>query len=541
VKKSSTPSIQPAENVAGILHKVISDAGVDVVFGDGKDLKKMTAQETHDLFLNRWDHVLTDLPFTPLPVVLAKMGLRNYPIEEETIQVLVSNFFELKDKNETEIQKNERYQQVLHGLEFVDSHSTPTILMNKRVHSNSNDASAYEVTRTGKGDGVHLQFPCILEIKGKDFSHLKGLIQGIKRATASISSYGLFSKHLTLVHEKRLAFLIYGETGGEEPIISIYLLSTSDFTRFMFVLQENLKNPSFNDWYYHSHSANLLKVFKAIETSELNGNGPIKWSNCQIFKLAKSGSCVYKLVIGKENSIDSLTDQTYIIKINSDIRRHLTEIGALQKMSNYYRLKGKRYYAVGYCSGESDQLMLFQSPSTRRDTGPETTSIDVNNSSSSDTEKAWYDDHLLYLPTSSSHFGAIIMEEGQSIGGIPFTFEMYQQLAESIIDIHEADIVHRDLRSNNFMYFPWLNRYLVIDFDLSASMNGQNSVSTKVTRGSAQALKMPSYFRSLFHRDPKKMEETVLWKKVDDFAMLAEYVMSKRVEVPKFDDDIPPK
>lgn len=83
------------------------------------------------------------------------------------------------------------------------------------------------------------------------------------------------------------------------------------------------------------------------------------------------------------------------------------------------------------------------------------------------------------------------MEQDRS--GFSLDRNVYHELCQSLMELHENRIIHRDVRSCNFLYFPSLEKYHTIDYDLSAiAPLGQMSITTTIDIVSAQAIAAPS-------------------------------------------------
>lgn len=86
------------------------------------------------------------------------------------------------------------------------------------------------------------------------------------------------------------------------------------------------------------------------------------------------------------------------------------------------------------------------------------------------------------------------MEEGESFK--EFTLEIYFDLLLSLRELHEMRILHRDLRSSNFLRFK-KKQCFVVDYDLSAVLPpNQNSIPTKIRKSSGQGQRAPTIYRN---------------------------------------------
>jgi hypothetical protein len=258
------------------------------------------------------------------------------------------------------------------------------------------------------------------------------------------------------LQEKHFSFIVIGriiygadKTGRQvHSNISIYCLTTKDLTAIIYIISESLRDRTFvGRWCYHAHSSILLKAFNGIKKELNNNKGEL--INSQLCLIAQSGSRVYKLVLGDSAKVDSMVHPTFASKISSDISRYTNEITALKAITNYCHVSSKEHYAIAYYDLESSEIKLFVSP---KDPPIPELSLKL---SDADMDQPWFSGFFpIPIPAPTHQFGAVVMHEGVPMWVKPYTFGIYCELRSSLTDIHGAGIVHRDLRSLNFMHFP---------------------------------------------------------------------------------------
>lgn len=518
-----------------MFYSKIQKCGIRVFFTndfEASELKQLSQDQVHDLFLKKNFHPKPELPFCSLDQVLSELLLEEFPCDGRKIQLLMDYFRRLKLAPESALERDNDYQDMKSSLSFYDSHSKGTTFFIKRQHSKSLSEKDYEIDRSGKPDGVHHQFPAYLEIKGSDFAHLSGLDQGLERILASISTYQLFSKHLVFVQEKVFSFVLYCDLSNPIQSITIYLLRLEDFAKLLFILNSNLSEPRIGrSWYYHKDSSCLLKIFRLLNQTLFNNT--IVFGNCQIEKIAESSSSVYKMIFGRNVSgkatIDSIEDPCFILKINYDISRSSSEIKALERITAHYRAKNLEHYSIGYYTSELEAIIFFFDEFIHEFQYASTITEKYEGNS---TSRYWFEGQIeeeIFSP--GKPYTILLMRQGVSLQQQELSTTIYKSLLQSIKYIHEAGVVHRDLRSCNFMHFPMLpdqGQYLVIDFDLSAIVaESKGSVTTTIKNNSGQASRIPLLYRDEFKKNGSLKEITVNWSYDDDIAMLCEYVFSR--------------
>jgi hypothetical protein len=530
-KVVSKPTISDSGSTAGRLKTTIKNCGLHVTL-QNQLLNNKTEQEIHDLFLRNNGRVLNKqlLPYTAMNDLLGDLLLREKEIEMSKAREISEWFHRLQSTNETKIENESRYQQLKKDLLFYDSHTTETVFHLMRYHAESIDCTDYEIEKSAKPDGIHQWFPAYLEIKGETCSHLSGLEQALKRILSSVTCYGYFAKHMVFVQEKYFSFVVYFDEENSERTIQIYLVTIEDLVSLMLMINENLKDKAFaTEWLYHSDSSILFKLFHSMNR-ELFGNER-NLSDAQILKHSISSSKIYKIRIGQKRTgksvIDSIHDPCFVVKINWDIRRYLDEVTALQRINTVYAAMNEEHYSIGYMNGDSNGVCFFG----RTNQPSSATVSQETNFVSQSTPRYWFDGYMnIPMKEPTRAYGVIIMHEGKSIE--EFTIDVYRDVVQSIRKIHEAKVLHRDIRPNNIMYFPKFQRHFIVDFDLAiAVVENAFSARTTIQRDSGQGKRIPFRYKELFARYSHWNEITVDWSFDDDVLMICEYALSKGIKL----------
>ena len=154
-------------------------------------------------------------------------------------------------------------------------------------------------------------------------------------------------------------------------------------------------------------------------------------------------------------------------------------------------------------------------------------SSNSSSASSGDQNNTWYAGTILeYQPTPPEILPTVIIMEKGDTAKIE-TFDTYHQVLRSLKNMHSLGIMHTDLRKDNILYFPTLNRVEVIDFDLSCCVGER----VKLKKSSAQLRKAPSNIRAdadnFFSQNSTLLEFETEWMVTDDYAMFTEYFMHR--------------
>ena len=466
----------------GKLFTTIRDCGVEIYL-NGNKISDFNQSQLEGLFFADKGHKTKNNEHcSNISIILQALFLYKKNIDDGTHIQLLQYFSRLSEENEACLEKDDQYQLLKNQIRYYDSHNHPTVFNNPKVNCNAVHSSDYQIDLSAKPDGVHYLFPSFIEIKGKGAKHLECLTQGIKRILASISSYGLFGKHFVFVVEKYFSFIIFCNLQSfGSPIIQIFLVSLEDLCSLLLILNANIEN---NPAYYtHSHSNSVFKIFNSLNEKLFNGDMSITKS--QITKVAESSSIVYKILFNDNKTVDSMKNTSIIIKINENIDRFNMEKESTKRMDEYYRLQKKEYFVIGYCESDSDIILLNRSnhyqnqnivdlnqiglngsqDQMNRDYFEITNSLsnislkktnndviantDNNNDNDESLLLGWFNGN--YNFKSSPPCGIIIMEEGQSL--TEFSSEIYCDLLESLSELHEMRVLHRDLRSCIFFIF----------------------------------------------------------------------------------------
>lgn len=112
-------------------------------------------------------------------------------------------------------------------------------------------------------------------------------------------------------------------------------------------------------------------------------------------------------------------------------------------------------------------------------------------------------------------------------------------MIESIEIIQAAGVLHRDIRSCNVLFFPYIGKYLLNDFDLAACIKDvDGKVKTLLNPSSEQAKKAPwrirSQLKQLQQKDPHRIRYEIFWTKLDDILMFTEYRHLKGLELENY-------
>ena len=540
----------------GKLFTTIRDCGVEIYL-NGNKISDFNQSQLEGLFFADKGHKTKNNEHcSNISIILQALFLYKKNIDDGTHIQLLQYFSRLSEENEACLEKDDQYQLLKNQIRYYDSHNHPTVFNNPKVNCNAVHSSDYQIDLSAKPDGVHYLFPSFIEIKGKGAKHLECLTQGIKRILASISSYGLFGKHFVFVVEKYFSFIIFCNLQSfGSPIIQIFLVSLEDLCSLLLILNANIEN---NPAYYtHSHSNSVFKIFNSLNEKLFNGDMSITKS--QITKVAESSSIVYKILFNDNKTVDSMKNTSIIIKINENIDRFNMEKESTKRMDEYYRLQKKEYFVIGYCESDSDIILLnrsnhyqnqnivdlnqiglngsqdqmnrdyFEITNSLSNISLKKTNNDVIANTDNDNDESlllgWFNGN--YNFKSSPPCGIIIMEEGQSL--TEFSSEIYCDLLESLSELHEMRVLHRDLRSCNFLHFPQLNRYFIIDYDLSVTLPlGQFSTPMTIRKSSGQGQRVPMKYRNLLKNN---YCINVDWSFDDDVIMLCEYASSKGSEI----------
>ena len=571
-KSVSQPNLSEGEGTFELLFSIVQNCGIQILF-DGLELGKLNILQLEKLFFKDSSHRSKCLDhYSNLPSVLQSLFLSEKDIDEVDHANLLNFFRRLSKDSETSLEEDQTYKALKKKILYYDSHSAPTVFNNPKPNYNGVNGNDYQVDFTAKPDGIHYLFPSYLEIKGIKSNHLECLVQGIKRILASISVYGLFAKHFVFVIEKYFSFILFCDLNQRgDPIIQLFLVSLDDLCAALLILNANaVENHSY---FLHPHSYTLLKIFHSLNENLFSGQMNLKYS--QFVKVAESSSIIFKIVFNNKRTVDSMKNTSIIIKINENEERFKREKDVAILMDKYYSTREEEYFVIGYCELKSEEISFLNRSKYYRPENDNVLNeirIEINALSQAPTEEitnsllnmsvkeennnnnnknnhdadisavqsldslkssliGWFDGNYLFPPSPSC--GIIIMEEGESFK--EFTLEIYFDLLLSLRELHEMRILHRDLRSSNFLRFPQFKkkRFFVVDYDLSAVLPpNQNSIPTKIRKSSGQGQRAPSIYRNKL-KDKYSIE--VNWCFDDDVVMLCEYAYSKQIEI-KYDD-----
>lgn len=133
--------------------------------------------------------------------------------------------------------------------------------------------------------------------------------------------------------------------------------------------------------------------------------------------------------------------------------------------------------------------------------------------------------------------GIIVSRFGEEL--IDFNENFYHDVIDSIYNYQRCNIIHCDLRSCNILYFPYCNKHLVNDFDLSVCLedgtDGENvAVSINSNQGKAAPRRIWNQLKNqkiTTNISDSSSNDLVFWSKKDDLLMFTEYCMRKKLSI----------
>lgn len=249
----------------------------------------------------------------------------------------------------------------------------------------------------------------------------------------------------------------------------------------------------------------------------------IDWRKSLIEPLGKSNAQVYRVLYGDGKIINlSKPEVDICIKISNGEKSHASEVTSLKLLSEYYTKNKDNYYALFHFSnGIPVHFPMNQSP------------LKMDEKAAEKPGKSDFSlftaslDRIMTLFTDSKQdlYNAIGMRVGDEaminiVNNREMTLKMYREVIESIKAIHHNKRIHTDIRPCNILYFRSLDRFFVIDFDLSCPIGSDVILSKK----SARAKMAPLVVRD---KIAKSKDEFVKFRWIAgyDMLMFSEYFL----------------
>ena len=491
--------------------------------------------ETYDIFVNGEtlplrNRIITLKNLSQIPVkdVLKNLYLHDtYVADNKPFEGMNTALTKLKDDIESKIQGQEDFIKAMysHDTELVNCHNAKVIFM----RPTSGEDDIITTTKTGKPDGICRHFPVILEWKGQGSSWADLVTQGISRSISLMAAHGsVFKRNIVLSRgpkQRTWVFSSYCRSGEDDQRSDgAFINSTKDYVLDIYLCDGEgmgeiygkavTKGKVCPDYFFGPDAHTVLSFFQSAN---------IPWNDCLVRPLGRSSSTVHLVSLPRSNETGTVDKRRlFALKVNHDRDRAAREVKALSKLAehgNHYAVGTMTNNIISYFSESSNVQTMLQPE--------EFASSNSSSASSGDQNNTWYAGTILeYQPTPSEILPTVIIMEKGDTAKIE-TFDTYHQVLRSLKNMHSLGIMHTDLRKDNILYFPTLNRVEVIDFDLSCCVGER----VKLKKSSAQLRKAPSNIRAdadnFFSQNSTLLEFETEWMVTDDYAMFTEYFMHR--------------
>lgn len=432
----------------------------------------------------------------------------------------------LCSQTETTYQEYLSSLSTLPNVHITDTHSTPD--KNTCVAPMKGDT----INFNAKPNGSNEILPEFLEVKSRLAQNIStDLIQeSIANESLQNTEWDLLQQMLSRIRSQSLfrhhlrKLIVLGSTG----FFSWCFVVRQHFTRDekycrLFILR--ISNDEVNTIWRRTTNASMENTNFYLSNqgryiiATLRQLTDIHIGMIRVQRVSISRATVYYISLpSKENTIYR-KNKTYAFKVITTRDNFENEAHILSTLNQETYLEAIKYiftprkphYFLGYYDLETNCLKSNKLPKVRR-----TSRIIRTNK--------WSNPIVNFRDGDG---GVIIMEPALKYQPEIINLTGQLQLEENMRNIHHRNIVHRDLRPTNFLFFGDKLGWQIVDFDLATNFSIDNTVNTWINPNSELLQYCSGKIRNAFRLSKVKESVGVNWDKYDDMEMLSFSIQKK--------------
>jgi serine/threonine protein kinase len=410
------------------------------------------------------------------------------------------------------------------GIDTSDSHCKVPLY----CHLHETESGASQQACTSKPDISGFDgIPALVELKADDAKFMELLLQGTRRMYAKLYGQQCYCRAnvlaITPSHSVLLEMTSTFSDGNHVFGVSFTLVRMIDCYR----IWKHVNSLPLSD-FARPDTYMLVKAVQSVDK-----NAKFLMYGCNLIVSANPDVIIYEVVVPRYEDrafVLNPSCRSFIVKIHTSNVKFARETAVMKKItgitSQYFVTSGDyngvQHVFGAFGSGFIEKMKIERTGSLLHST--KTAAIlhgDVIEGGFIVMMKGYhFCSNSEYVSFTTNHGDKFCEKSSFSSDFSNFTFAKVKGILRCMSELHEKGVCHADIRANNVMYFPSMQRYSLIDFDNSCKVG-----TDQVLTAGGERRKLLNY---ILPRGAAPNDVAVVtWTKEIDYWMLLAFVGDK--------------